>query len=268
MNSILFQETDLKERFDTTGFAISRGLFNHNEIEAIKQIFHTIHKGVPGFYEPVSLEKSQGDPLKEYPRVMHPHRFNTSARSYMLHPKLWACLETLLGEEPLAAQSMFYFKPPGSRGQALHQDNFYLAVSPGTCIAAWIAIDDVDAENGGMHLVPHTQESSLVCPEKANQEESFTSHFVPVPKGHKAELIPMKAGDALFFNGSLIHGSGPNRSKTRFRRSIIFHYVAGSTEKISKTYLPLVRKDGTDVEIRHADGGNVCGPEWVGAVHY
>jgi hypothetical protein len=30
------------------------------------------------------------------------------------------------GTEPYAVQIMFYFRPRGSRGQALHQDNFYL----------------------------------------------------------------------------------------------------------------------------------------------
>jgi phytanoyl-CoA hydroxylase len=259
---------DLKSQFETTGYVIVPSLLLQEEVEDVKHIFDQIHQGVPGRYEPLSWTEAAGDPLKVYPRVMHPHRFNAAAKAYMLHSKLWQCLETLFGEEPVAVQSMFYFKPPGARGQALHQDNFYLAVSPGTCMAAWIAIDDVDAENGGMYLVPHTHDAALVCPEKADRQESFTSHFVPVPDGRKAVQIPMKAGDALFFNGSLIHGSGPNRSKTRFRRSLIFHYAAGSTEKIGSGYLPLVRKDGSEVDIPRAEKGSICGPEWVSEPHY
>ena len=49
-------------------------------------------------------------------------------------------LTQLLGVEPLAVQTMLYFKPAGARGQALHQDNFYLRVQPGTCMAAWLAL--------------------------------------------------------------------------------------------------------------------------------
>ena len=48
------------------------------------------------------------------------------------------------------AQSMFYFKPPTARGQALHQDNLFLRAHPETCLAVWIAIDDCDGENGGL----------------------------------------------------------------------------------------------------------------------
>jgi hypothetical protein len=32
---------------------------------------------------------------------------------------------------------MIYFKAAGARGQALHQDQYYLRVNPGTCCAAW-----------------------------------------------------------------------------------------------------------------------------------
>jgi ectoine hydroxylase-related dioxygenase (phytanoyl-CoA dioxygenase family) len=68
----------------------------------------------------------------------------------------------------LAANCMFYYKPPGSRGQAMHQDNFYLLVEPQTCVAAWTAINDADPENGGMYLVGDTAEEEISCPEEAN----------------------------------------------------------------------------------------------------
>jgi phytanoyl-CoA hydroxylase len=77
---------------------------------------------------------------------------------------------------------MFYFKPPRSRGQALHQDNFYLKVEPGTCFAAWTAIDEADPDNGGMLIVPNTNNEEIHCPELADQNESFTKHYVKPPK--------------------------------------------------------------------------------------
>jgi len=58
------------------------------------------------------------------------------ALRYLLDDRLEDVLTDLFGEEPLAAQSMLYFKPPGAKGQALHQVNFYLKVEPGICIAA------------------------------------------------------------------------------------------------------------------------------------
>ena len=71
----------------------------------------------------------------------------------------------------------------------------------------------------------------------------------------KAQLVPMKAGDTLFFNGSLIHGSGPNRSKDRFRRSFICHYVSQS----HRENLQILQPSG-----HHGRRGFVCGRKQFG----
>jgi hypothetical protein len=261
----------LADQFSRDGFALARGLFSPAEVEEIRSLFAKMHaEGVPGHYEPSKPHDgvdNPNDPLFQYPRVMMPHRFNDRAKQYMLHQGVAAHLRAFFGLEPVATQSMFYFKPPGARGQALHQDQFYLLVEPGTCIAAWTAIDDCDAENGAMYIVPKTNDIPIVCPDTADRGESYTSHFVPVPKGLKPQLVEMKAGDTLFFNGSLIHGSGPNRSKTRFRRSFICHYAGGDVRKISAGYHPLTRLDGTTYEVTPQTSGGPCGEGWKGSLH-
>jgi phytanoyl-CoA hydroxylase len=260
----------LKATFDREGFVVVRGLFSPGEVEEIKETFEEIRR--------VDLAKAyddgvrdQSDPLFQYPRMVHPHRFSEVARRYMLHPGVQVCLETLFSEEPVATQTMYYFKPPGARGQAMHQDNLYLLVNPGSCLAAWTAIDPVDRENGCMMVVPKSHTGNLLCQEDGGSEissQSFTGPNVTrIPKGLKPVEVPMEPGDTLFFHGSTIHGSGPNRSKDRFRRSFIGHYAAGSLEKISKFYLPLVKMDGSDYEVPAAVGGGACGQDWVGAVH-
>ena len=260
---------EMKASFQQHGYAVARGLFPEAEVEEIKANFARIaEKGpIPGYFEPVSKEESGGDPLKEFPRVMNPHRYDAVSRRYLVHPGVLTCLRELMRNDVLAAQSMFYYKPPGSRGQAMHQDNFYLLVEPQTCLAAWTAIDDADPENGGMYLVADTADEEISCPETANASESFTTHFVPTPKGKKALPCRMKAGDTLFFNGSSIHGSGPNRSKDRFRRSFICHYVPKSTQRISKFYLPLLTPEGEDIMIEANDSGGACGSSWEGGTH-
>jgi len=211
------------------------------------------------------VDRNKVDPLAQWPRVMHPHRFNEKARAYMLHPKTRVYLERFMGGEPVGTQTMYYFKPPGARGQAMHQDNFYLLVQPGTCMAAWTALDDCDAENGGLMVVPNSQNNDLVCPERADVSLSYAPHRVPIPEGQKPVLAEMKAGDTLFFNGNVIHGSGPNRSKTRFRRSWICHYAKGDLSRISKFFLPLVSMDGRDIVVEFEPGGGPCGGTWEGA---
>jgi len=258
----------MSDCFRRNGFALARGLFTAMEVDEIKQAFDRIALNGPieGYFDPVPHDQSEGDPLKEYPRVHHPHRFDEVSRRHLIHPGVLSCLQQLLGEDVLAAQSMFYFKPPGSRGQAMHQDNFYLMVEPHTCVAAWTAIDDSDPENGGLYLVEDTANEPITCPSTADPALSFTTHLVPIPKGKSEVPCVMRAGDTLFFNGNMIHGSSPNRSKDRFRRSFICHYVPRSTRRISKFYLPLLAPGGEEVMLESNDGGGACGRDWTGEV--
>jgi len=250
------------EQFEKEGYLIVKGLFKGSELAEITETFDEIGRGrVPGYFEP-DLEAGREDPLKRYPRVMHPHRFNDVAKKYMLHPPVMAVLRDLYGEEALAAQSMFYYKPPGSRGQALHQDNFYLQVEPGNCIAAWTAVEAADMENGGLLVVPRTSDYEISCPELADESESFTAQYVKPPKDREVVPAVMDAGDVLFFNGNLIHGSYRNKSKDRFRRSFICHYANASATKIAGYYRPLFREDGTTVELEANTDGGPCGVEF------
>ena len=179
----------------------------------------------------------------------------------MLDERILGVVTELIGPA-LAAQSMFYFKPPTARGQALHQDNFYLRAHPETCIAAWIAVDDCDADNGGLAVVPGSHLLEVLCPEDADPETSFTTITVHVPEGVEVVQTEMKAGDVLFFHGSVVHGSRPNSTVDRFRRSLIFHYIPEDSVEVSTFFQPLLRPDGTEVEIAASAEGGPCGESW------
>ncbi|QHT62142.1 phytanoyl-CoA dioxygenase family protein [Paenibacillus lycopersici] len=250
-----------KRQFDTEGYLVIKGLFSADNLTEIEQTFETMsHERIPGYFEP-DLKGDSADPLQRYPRVMHPHRFNETAKRFMLHPPVLEVLADLYGEEAYAAQSMFYYKPPGSRGQALHQDNFYLKVEPGNCIAAWTAVDPAHEENGGLLIVPKTHAHEISCPDEADTKESFTTHYVKPPKDGVVMPVIMDKGDVLFFNGNLIHGSYRNKSKDQFRRAFICHYANSSAATINVHYNPLFKADGTEIRLADNPDGGPCGIE-------
>lgn len=137
------------EFFEREGYLIVHELFSATEVAELREHFMALHTAGPveGWFNPVPLEYSGGDLLRHYPRVVHPHRFDEASRRWMLDARFGSIMCDLFGEEAFAAQSMFYFKPPGARGQALHQDDFYLRTQPGACIASWLAVDAADREN-------------------------------------------------------------------------------------------------------------------------
>ena len=251
------------DAYHRDGYLIVRALFDPATIAEIKSLFDDIaERGepIPGHWNPKTSTDNE-DPLERYPRIGHPHRFDRQVLAWLVDPRFETVLGGLLGEEPLAAQSMYYYKPPGARGQAFHQDNFYLKVAPGTCIAAWLAIDSSTPENGGLQVVPGTQGLDILCPDPADVGESFTSHLVRPPEGLTEIPTELSPGDCLFFNGSLIHGSGPNRHQTSWRRSFICHYMPASSREIAGHYKPLLDFSGQDVDRAEGTGGGPCGDE-------
>jgi hypothetical protein len=265
-------------QWDTDGYLIVPGLFDLQQIEQLKDTMQIIaDKGepVPGWQplvnvaeydtEVVPTEKL-GSVLKRYPRYIHPHRYIDLARQMMLDPRVHDVLVQLTSEQPVACQSMYYYKPCGAKGQALHQDNIYLQVEPNTCYAAWTAVDPVTPENGGLYVVPGSHKLDTQCPTVADESQSFTSHLVDVPKGMKAIPTVMQPGDVLFFNGQIIHGSGMNRSTTMWRRSFICHYMPKSSTCVSKFYFPIVDFDGSELTYEASQAGGPCGPEFEGKI--
>ncbi len=249
-----------KQSFERDGYIVVRGLFGADEVRDLREHYMRLREAgtYPG--DMVADTRLQGDdPLARYPRMIHMHRWDQASRRWLLDPRLNECLTALLGLEPMAVQTMIYFKPPGARGQALHQDNFYLQAQPGTCVAAWLTLDDADEENGCMQVVPQTGKLPILCPEESDAATSFTNVTTPLHPDMKSVPVVMRAGDVLFFNGSLIHGSYPNTSRDRFRRSLIGHYITGDASRVTAYCQPVLRMDGTEIPMGASEGGAPCG---------
>ncbi|MBW3625908.1 MAG: phytanoyl-CoA dioxygenase family protein, partial [Armatimonadetes bacterium] len=113
--------------------------------------------------------------------------------------------------------------------------------------------------NGCMRVVAGSHNLPVLCTDKADTKVSFTDITVPVPEHLPIVPVVMEPGDVLFFNGSVIHGSYSNVSRDRFRRALIGHYITGDTQKVAQYYHPVLRMDGTEVELGVSTGGGRCG---------
>lgn len=250
------------QQFDEKGHVIVSGLFSDDEVVMYRDHFMEMRQS--GIYpgDSSGIDTGSDDPLKKYPRLIHMHRWDDISRNWLLDRRIASVFGQLLDDLPLAVQTMLYFKPAGARGQALHQDQYYLRVQPGTCIAAWMALDDCDEENGCLQVVSGTHKLPLLCPVEADTSQSFTDVTVPLSDKMRPEPVIMKAGDVLFFNGQLIHGSFPNRSTNRFRRALIGHYIMAEAEQVSEFYHPALHFDGAEVVLKIGEAGSQCGV-WV-----
>ena len=226
-------------QYRNDGFTVVKGLFSDSEVNFLRQ-----------HYDDLNLSDDNDVNLS------HPHRLDEVSLQWVTDDRLNKCITGLLGREPCVAHTMVYFKPPGTLGHGLHQDQYFLRVNPGTCIAAWLALDDADEENGCLRIVPGSHTLPLLC---ATDDDKID---LELPQGHSVIPLSVRAGGVIFFHGQLVHGSGPNLSKDRFRRSLIGHYIATDSKQVYDWYHPVLRMDGTEVNISAGDVGGACGT-WV-----
>ena len=134
-NKMVHMSVSSKE-FERDGYTVAAGLFTSAEVDDLREQYMSLRRR--GSYENdlVGVNPTSRDPLRRYPRMAQMHRWDEVSLRWLLDVWLRDWLTDLLGAEPYAVQTMLYFKPPGSRGQAVHQDNFYLRGEPGTCAAA------------------------------------------------------------------------------------------------------------------------------------
>ncbi|UVI31972.1 phytanoyl-CoA dioxygenase family protein [Paenibacillus spongiae] len=161
-------------------------------------------------------------------RLFNPHQQDSFSRQMMKHVLIRGALAQLMGREAVCVQSMYFYKEPGSPGQAAHQDYYYIKDDPMTMIAAWVAMEEsVDEENGCLWVMPGTHKLGLLphgAVRNLEEHEKWTHETEGVDELKEIPVI-MEKGDILLFSELLIHSSTKNRSKDRWRRSYVCHYI-------------------------------------------
>lgn len=253
---------NLLDQYRQNGYGVVPGLFSLDEVALYRKHFMDLRaaSSYPNDFDGGNTQSN--DPMKKYPSLVNMHCWDALSLDWLLDDRLWQHITTLLGQESYAVQTMVHFKPSGARGQALHQDQYWLRVQPGTCMGAWLALDQCYEENGCIQVVPGTHTLSLLCTVQGDMTQSFSSVTVPLPEGMKPTPLIMEPGDVLFFDGQLIHGSFPNTSIDQFRRALIGHYISGEAEKVAAWYNPVLCRDGSQVMLETNEWGGPCGI-WV-----
>ena len=240
------------------GYVVARSLFSPTETDELLAHF----RGLRGAGRR-DLDYTSEEFKKEFPRMLHMHRWDDVSRNWLLSDRLNHWLRGLAGgRDVLAIQTMVYYKDAGNRGQALHQDQLFIRAQPGTSIAAWMALEPADEMNGCLRVAPGSHKLPVLCESTTDTSISFTDVGSQVPDDLETVPVVMNAGDVLFFHGNLIHGSLPNSTKDRSRVSLIGHYVTGDATRVADFYHPILNMAGEEVELENSPGGGPCGV-WV-----
>ena len=124
-------------------------------------------------------------------------------------------VEDLIGPDINVAGTTLFIKEPETKGFiSWHQDARYIGLEPHDWVTAWLAISDVNEENGCMRMVPGTHAAPLVDHVDTFGEDNLLTRGQTVPDVDEAATVPvpLKPGQLSLHHPRVVHGSGPNRS--------------------------------------------------------
>jgi hypothetical protein len=240
--------------------------------ESVDMYGDTFHPGPEVIRDGVVYNRHEGG-IERYHwhRVMYAWKTKSSIREMALAPKVLAATEELFGRRVLPFQTLNF--PVGTQ-QPPHIDAFFFhSDPPGYMCGVWIALEDMDMDNGplvyypGSHKLPlptwddigqatgrPVERDAYETEEefKWSRDVAFTLYARGLIEQHGFEphYGTIKKGQALIWAPNLLHGGAIQNDKERTRHSQVTHYYFEGC----RHYSPL-NTEGDHIYWRY--------PEWI-----
>ncbi len=229
---------DAIDFYQSEGYWIGPKVLSDDELEAIRQ-HHA--KVVAGEYEtgrsPHSRSLEAGAPIDSIVKIDNSHWSDSVLAKLALNPTIGAIAAKLAGVSGIRLwHDQLLHKPPQTDTQAgavgWHQDWYYWqCAEPAEMLTAWIALVDVDEQNGCVEFVPESHKWGL-----QDGSDFFAQDLEKLQKsiekssGKPFETVPaiLPAGSVSFHHCLTIHGSRPNLSNSP-RLSLVLHLLPDGT---------------------------------------
>lgn len=153
--------------------------------------------------------------------------FHDGLRTLLTSGRLVAVASALLGEPAVLYKEKINYKLAGGAGFSPHQDApAYRFVE--THVSCMVAVDDASIENGCLEVVSGRHQAVLPTDDAGCVRPDLAASF-------DWQVVPVAAGDTLWFHSNTPHRSGPNNS-TRPRRALYPTYNAASEGDLRAAY--------------------------------
>ncbi|MCJ8332317.1 MAG: phytanoyl-CoA dioxygenase family protein [Lentisphaeria bacterium] len=225
--------TDL-EFYKEQGYLVKEQVLSSEEIEGLIAETIKIFRGKRGEVEGLrdTSEMSDDEIFRMHNAIYHSHKISDLFLSTISHPAITEILAEIISPNVKCMQSMIFCKPPGTPGQAWHQDEVPIPTRDKSLCGCWIALDDATLENGCLWVIPGSNKPGLLYERKKQNDPRYDG--VDQSYGHPytdddAIPVEVKAGSVVFFNGYLMHRSLKNETDDLFRRALVFHYMSAES---------------------------------------
>jgi ectoine hydroxylase-related dioxygenase (phytanoyl-CoA dioxygenase family) len=145
-------------------------------------------------------------------------------------------VSTLIGPDVVLWNSVFFNKEPGGSEIPWHQDRSFVMMQPVVNVAVWLAIDDADASNGGLQVVPGSHRHFVPHVPRSRSDEFNARAEMSAMDKATAKQVNLRAGQFILFHENILHYS-PRNSSTKRRLGLAIRYtVPGVKIKVDQLF--------------------------------
>jgi ectoine hydroxylase-related dioxygenase (phytanoyl-CoA dioxygenase family) len=211
------------EQFHRDGFLLVREMYSAEEMKEISQWTDGVAGSpeTPGHYM-MYFEASKQDGSRIISRIEDFVSFHEDFAKLITRKRMQQAVSELFDEQAVLFKDKINFKLPGGDGFKEHQDvqagwDDYADLH----ITAMIAIDETNAENGSVEMIPGMHKQGLLGKMWAPLTNTDTANA-------SYEPVHCKPGDAVFFDSYAPHRSLPNN--TDHARRVLYITFNGVSE--------------------------------------
>ena len=191
-----------------------------------------------------SIEKKWPDQINGLNRN-NIHYYSPIFDQIIHNSKIVDVVENFIGHNILSARTVLFLKEPENKGFiSWHKDGIYQGWKPCNSITAWLAITDVNEENGCMRMWTGSHKDNFKNHKDTFDEDNLLTRGQTIENVPAKDIVPiiLKPGQLSIHHPMTVHGSGPNLSKSRRIGFAIQSYIGTNVEQIlGKTYVQQVR---------------------------
>ena len=237
--------TKIREDFDRDGFVRMESFLTPSEVAEVRmELDRFVRDCVPNmpiehvFYE----DKTDLSTLEQLQCL---HTYDAYFESLMIGSNTQALAEIVLGDLVVPKNMQYFNKAPGvGQPTPAHQDGFYFKLEPCEAVTLWLALDEVDEENGCVHYAQGSQLNGMQAHGKTSTL-GFSQGLIDSDglAGSPDDVTcPAKPGDLLAHHALTVHWAGENRSTLRTRKALGFIYYSASAHEDVNTHESYQRK--------------------------
>lgn len=172
--------------------------------------------------------------------------FDEGMKEIVLDPRLAETARLLTGARGIRLfhDHALLKMPQDSKETPWHQDTPYWPMNENGAMSIWIAMDDVDENNGCLSFIPRSRNLGRLDPVSLTEPRDIIKEYYKGRESAEIRKMRMKAGGVTFHDGLTFHFANANRTD-RPRHALAIIYMPTDTTYNGK---PHVVTDGLGLE--------------------